>query len=192
MKKLFYLKGFLYNCLSDSFSTMRTREEVSKMLAALGRKYDPAKFNVSYNALTDRFTITEIKGAKMKATSFTRREKRAAAKSKTKAAEIATNFPGEIWRPVNWGNGILTGYEVSNYGRVAKPEDGVRYLIVEWDYASNNMCQVHLSEDDGTQHCISVHHLVAEAFIPNPDKRSEVTHNNGDYKDNSVGNLAWV
>jgi hypothetical protein len=37
-----------------------------------------------------------------------------------------------------------------------------------------------------------LHRLVAEHFIPNPTNKPRVTHIDGDYSNNSVGNLKWV
>ena len=78
-------------------------------------------------------------------------------------------------------------YIVSNTGRVRRigsdrdklPKSSKRYVQVDL-YA------------DGKRTCKSVHHLVAEAFIPNPDNRTEVNHKDGDKHNNHVDNLEWV
>lgn len=36
-----------------------------------------------------------------------------------------------------------------------------------------------------------LHRLLAEAFIPNPERLKDVYHINGDKRDNSLANLSW-
>lgn len=51
--------------------------------------------------------------------------------------------------------------------------------------------KVMLSKDNNNYNK-SIHRLVAEAFIPNPENKPQVNHIDGNIKNNSVYNLEWV
>ena len=45
---------------------------------------------------------------------------------------------------------------------------------------------------DGNRRTAFVHRLIAQAFIPNPDNKSEVNHIDGNKLNNDISNLEWV
>lgn len=45
---------------------------------------------------------------------------------------------------------------------------------------------------NGKQTSKTVHRMIAEAWLPNPDKKPFVNHKNGNRDDNRVCNLEWV
>lgn len=46
--------------------------------------------------------------------------------------------------------------------------------------------------DDYVSKCFYVHRLVALAFLPNPEGKSDVNHKDGDPSNNHVDNLEWA
>lgn len=76
-------------------------------------------------------------------------------------------------------------YEVSNYGRVRNSITG-KVLSSDYDhYALVTLCSA------AGQQQVSVHRLVAEAFIPNPLKLPMVNHKDENKHNNRVDNLEW-
>lgn len=102
----------------------------------------------------------------------------------------------EEWRDAP---GFEELYLVSNLGRVKSVErfkrnnagtqfvnERLRVLTPDKD----GYLRVCLSKD-GLHYLKSVHRLVAEAFIPNPDNLPVINHKNEDKQDNRVENLEW-
>lgn len=92
----------------------------------------------------------------------------------------------EIWKDILGYKGL---YKVSNLGRVksiyyekthrilsACPNNGYLYVGL-W---SIGKCKKH-----------SIHRLVAEAFLPNPENKPCVNHLNAKRDDNTLANLEW-
>ena len=90
----------------------------------------------------------------------------------------------EIWKLV----ADYPNYSVSNYGRVRNNKTGyiLKPLEVGFGYVV-----VELWNKNGPK-SKKIHRLVAEAFLPNPDKKTQVNHIDGNKKNNRLDNLEWV
>ena len=89
-----------------------------------------------------------------------------------------------MWRTINDFN----NYQVSKLGLVRNKKTK---LIIKPFVNNNGYLRVNLYKD-GVCYKKMVHVLVADAFIDNPLKLTEVGHINNRRKDNRAINLKWV
>ena len=102
----------------------------------------------------------------------------------------------EIWKDIKNYEGA---YQVSNLGRIrsltrkVKTFNGFRTAkgqLLKPLKTNRNYFRVNLKQSQEDKY-ISIHRLVAETFIPNPNNYSTVNHIDGDTFNNRVDNLEW-
>ena len=98
----------------------------------------------------------------------------------------------------------IKGYEgkyiISNFGEVislprtkqnnsnkqyVEPREICRYINKRNGYVYVHLC------NDGEERTIRLHRLVAETFIPNPNKLPQINHIDGNKENNRIDNLEW-
>lgn len=79
-------------------------------------------------------------------------------------------------------------YKVSKDGQVmnVRKNKTIKPLLNIYGYYSVRL------HKDGNRRTAFVHRLIAQAFIPNPDNKSEVNHIDGNKLNNDISNLEWV
>lgn len=90
-------------------------------------------------------------------------------------------------------------YQISNLGNVKSlPKgdgNGNKERILKFDNTNKTNTTTYLRvtlSGNGQTKRFSVHRLVAEAFIPNPDNKPSVNHIDNNGENNRVDNLEWV
>jgi len=94
----------------------------------------------------------------------------------------------EIWKPVVGYEGL---YEVSSMGRVKSLKRNTAIDRILKPHNTKKYFQVCLCKN-GIIAYKTVHRLVAEAFIPNPDNLPEVNHKDENKLNNEISNLEWI
>src|SRR5215475_11689708 len=109
----------------------------------------------------------------------------------TVCSQPAINFTQEVshmneeWREVK----EFPDYEVSNLGRVRRVIYKKFYLN-DWDYPVIDICTGGRRGRKKKQ--LTIHRLVALAFIDNPDNLPEVNHKDGNKMNFAADNLEWM
>lgn len=94
----------------------------------------------------------------------------------------------EKWKPIKGYEGI---YEVSNKGRIkGRTQFREWFTPLSLTLMNNGYLRARLYKN-GRSKAYSVHRLVAEAFIPNPDNLPIVNHKDEDRTNNCAENLEW-
>ena len=103
----------------------------------------------------------------------------------------------EIWKPIE---GYENYYEISNKGRlrsvdrVVQDKNGVK-MPIKGRLIKCGTCQgykIYNLYKGGKYKSVRIHRLVAQAFIPNPENKSDVNHKDFDRSNNCVENLEWT
>jgi len=95
-----------------------------------------------------------------------------------------TPLEGEEWKPING----FDGYYISSFGRVWSDKQKCRFMKPHSTGNGYLMVSLYIKNK---QHPKLVHRLVAEAFIPNPNKFPQVNHKDETKDNNRADNLEW-
>lgn len=103
------------------------------------------------------------------------------------------NYLFEVWRTVDGYEGL---YEVSNFGRVRSCDRWLNNAIGTTRFYQSKILKVKVCKgyemvnlsDGGKVKTVTVHRIVAQAFIPNPQNFPCINHKD----ENKLNNFVWV
>lgn len=93
-------------------------------------------------------------------------------------------FMKEIWKDIQGYEGL---YQVSNLGNIKSFYTGK--ILKGGNYKGYLRLNLY---KNGVKSMVSIHRLVAQTFIPNPENKPEVNHIDEDTTNNMVSNLEWM
>ncbi len=92
------------------------------------------------------------------------------------------NVIKEIWKDIE----SIPGYKISNQGRI-KSHTG---KVLKTFHNSRGYVTIRIS-NYGNPKSITLHRIVAKAFVPNPNNLPEVNHIDSNRANNNFNNLEW-
>lgn len=106
--------------------------------------------------------------------------------------KLYKEFEIEKWKDIKGYEGL---YQISNLGNVkslkkkaGKSTRSERLIKTHFDkdgYVYATLCK------NNKTHLATIHRLIAEAFIPNPNNLPQINHKDEDKTNNSIDNLEW-
>lgn len=106
------------------------------------------------------------------------------------------DLPGEEWCLISdeYNHSKNRKYEVSSKGRVKSTSllSGKSKILKPYIHPDKHVKIEFVRKPNSPKRQHSVHRLVAEAFIPNPENKIVVHHIDGNPLNNQVDNLMWV
>lgn len=94
----------------------------------------------------------------------------------------------EEWRKIE----DYPNYSVSNLGRVRNDKTGRILAAHKWGELRTYLHVILYTGSHASRKSHSIHRLVAQAFVPNPDNKPEVNHLDGNGLNNCALNLEWT